>query len=71
VKSSVKQSQFLIEADLISNGSDSEQLTPQEQESGKLVVRHDPEKTGSGLLQRVFEHIRNRTARHLSSQGSS
>ena len=46
---------ILIEADLISTAV-LEQLTPQEQESGKLVVRHDPEKLVQAL-QRVFEHI--------------
>jgi uncharacterized cofD-like protein len=46
---------ILIEGDLISTAL-LEQLRPQDQQSGKLVVRHDPEKL-SQALQRVFQHV--------------
>jgi 2-phospho-L-lactate transferase/gluconeogenesis factor (CofD/UPF0052 family) len=46
---------ILIEADLISTAL-LEQLGAPEQQSGKLVVRHDPEKLGLAL-KRVFDHV--------------
>jgi uncharacterized cofD-like protein len=46
---------ILVEDDLISTAF-LEQLSPHDQQSGKLVLRHDPEKL-SQALQRVFQHV--------------